>query len=209
MLSRMAIALNATDTRDSITEVLQYSVKLCSGIFSGNELVYRRLYKSLSEGRKIFRLFRFIPEMSNLAHMDDPDSLLLGICRFQSCVSVVFYVLDNLVYVLEIVKRKSRREIRPLKYIKNRVALLRIWIGIILALFLIKRRKSGLGQHVFRLWHESLRLWLTLHKLHMMSLFYSLNTKSALVPVHRRSTIPGIVGLVSAITALIRKSAKG
>lgn len=216
-------ALGRTDARDSFTEILQYTARIIAGTCPTQELAARRVYKSLSEGRKIFRLFRFIPELRNLTLVDDPDKLISRLAISQSAVSALFCILDNFIYYLETVKRKSRGDIRPFKFIKNRVSLLRICIALVLTTLEL-RRELNLKKEIIldpedrsvqlsvRLWHESLRLWLTLHKLHLLSLFLSLPAGKHRVPpaIVRDKTkydlIPGLVGLASAVTAFIRKT---
>ena len=215
-------ALRSTDTRDSITEILQYSSRLIAGVSSNHELAARRVYKSLSEGRKIFRLFRFIPELETLLTINESDVLLQRLSISQSTIAFVFYVLDNWIYLLEIVKRKSRRDIRSYKFIKNRVSLLRIILALILTGYELKLEKNkpacsksenqhGDRQLWIRLFHESLRLWLTLHKLHLLHLFMISHHPKSATPeiVHDRTRydiLPGLVGLTSAITAFLRKT---
>lgn len=210
MLSSVANALNVTDTRDSITEILQYSSRLWAGLDPKNEFACRRIYKSLSEGRKIFRLLRFVPELNFLAQIDDPVWFLRNLSRAQSIIATAFYMLDNWVYMLETVKRKSRGEIRPWKYVKNRVSLIRICMGLTLTISelfraIYLRNNSQLLAYLVRLWHESLRMWLTLHKLRLMGLFSSPSPHTH--PLRTVHVLPGAVGLVSAITSLIRKTA--
>lgn len=216
-------ALGRTEARDSFTEILQYTARIVAGTCPTQELAARRVYKSLSEGRKIFRLFRFIPELRSLTLVDDPVVLIRRLAIFQSTVSALFCMLDNLIYYLETVKRKSRGDIRPFKFIKNRVSLLRICIALVLTALEL-RRELNLKKEVIldpedrsvqlsvRLWHESLRLWLTVHKLHLLRLFLSLPAGKHRVPpgIVRDKTkydlIPGVVGLASAVTAFIRKT---
>jgi hypothetical protein len=216
-------ALSRTDARDSFTEILQYTARIIAGTCPTQELAARRVYKSLSEGRKIFRLFRFIPELRNLTLVDDPDKLICRLAISQSAVSALFCILDNFIYYLETVKRKSRGDIRPFKFIKNRVSLLRICIALVLTTLEL-RRELNLKKEIIldpedrsvqlsvRLWHESLRLWLTLHKLHLLSLFLSLPAGKQRVPPAivsdktKYDLVPGLVGLASAVTAFIRKT---
>ena len=56
ILTFLSNALSETDSRDSLTEILQYGARLWAGILPSQELPARRVYKSLSKGRKIFRL---------------------------------------------------------------------------------------------------------------------------------------------------------
>jgi hypothetical protein len=216
-------ALGRTEARDSFTEILQYTARIVAGTCPTQELAARRVYKSLSEGRKIFRLFRFIPELRSLTLVDNPVVLIRRLAISQSTVSALFCMLDNLIYYLETVKRKSRGDIRPFKLIKNRVSLLRICIALVLTATEL-RRELNLKKEVIldpedrsvqlsvRLWHESLRLWLTVHKLHLLRLFLSLPAGKNRVPpgIVRDKTkydlIPGVVGLASAVTAFIRKT---
>jgi hypothetical protein len=226
MITFLSEALERTDARDSITEILQYTARLSSGLYPSHEIAARRVYKSLSEGRKIFRLFRFVPEIRQLQNIYDPDNLIQSLSRTTTSASVLFYVLDNLIYYLETVKRKSRGDIRPFKLIKNRVSNIRISIAIILTIFEIRRsflnpeeakqqRKSTSDiQEIrfklfVRLWHESLRLWLTLHKLHLLSLFINRNIdtmKTTNNSRHKMDIVPGLIGLASAVTSLIRRT---
>lgn len=233
-LSRVTDVLNHTDTRDSVTEVLQYTARLASGLFPSQELACRRVYNSLSEGRKIFRLLRFVPEIRDLADVNESDPVIRRLTVAQSGVSAAFYLLDNWIYFQETVKRKSRGDIRPVKYVKNRVSLIRVIIGLLLTIAVLHRelrqksefvsshrlRESSRNDHseplrpnvilslLVRLWHESLRMWLTLHKLHLLDLFMS--PKRGFVPIDelRRTVnvLPGAVGLASAVTALVRKT---
>ena len=234
-LGFLSNALSQTDTRDSLTEIMQYSARIVAGTCTSQEIAARRVYKSLSEGRKIFRLLRFIPELRVLRSIDDLDPALKRLAISQSAAAVAFYVLDNWIYFLETVKRKSRGDIRPIKYIKNRVSLLRILISLFLTLAELHRelsqRMEPLIGSIFRgktstddegsnttlvsltvrLWHESLRLWLTLHKLHLLGLFLGLPAGKRLEPVilqdrKRYDILPGTVGLASAITAFMRKT---
>ena len=234
-LSFLTTALGQSDSRDSLTEVMQYSARLMAGTCPSQELAARRVYKSLSEGRKVFRLFRFIPELRQLRTIEDPDPLIQGLTVAQSSFAFLFYALDNWIYLLETVKRKSRGDIRPVKHFKNRISLLRILIAITLTIAELKREfeKSAdltfsrmLGQDTdsedekvtrwrfivltVRFWHETLRLWLTLHKLHILSQFLLLPPKKtvALITVNRREydVVPGAVGLASALTGLFRRT---
>lgn len=215
ILTFLSNALSETDSRDSLTEILQYGARLWAGILPSQELPARRVYKSLSKGRKIFRLFRFIPETLYLIQQDDENAVIRALSRAQSLLSILFYSLDNWVYLLETVKRKSRGDIRPIKYIKNRISLLRILVSITLTLVRVhvswresKRKDEGLILGV-RLWHESLRLWLTLHKLHLIELFVHLpgtEVKPNSSDRHRFDVLPGAIGLVSAITGFIRRT---
>lgn len=225
-LTFLSAALSNTDARDSLTEIFQYSARLIAGVSPSHELVSRRVYRSLSEGRKIYRLFKFIPEMNALMHMQEADTLLRSLGSFQSVTAIVFYVLDNWIYLLETVKRKSRGDIRPFKYVKNRVALLRTLLSFIITLIHIhkmshripKSDKPADDAHVLqsrkalilivRLWHESLRLWLTLHKLHLIELFAVIPSAPKYKPSdkHKFDVLPGAIGLASAITGFIRRT---
>jgi hypothetical protein len=220
MISFLSDTLRSTDTRDSFTEVLQYLARFVAGASARHELAARRVYKSLSEGRRIFRLFRFIPEAETLLKIDESDRVLHSLEVSQSSVAFVFYLLDNWIYLLETVKRKSRGDIRVYKYIKNRVSILRISLALILTVYEIKRKNNlregetcdSRDRHLgIRLFHESLRMWLTLHKLHLLRLFMTDNHPKSSPPsiVHDRTRydiLPGLVGLTSAITSLVRKT---
>jgi hypothetical protein len=225
-LAFLSAALSNTDARDSITEIFQYSARLVAGVCPSHELVSRRVYRSLSEGRKIYRLFKFIPEMNALMHIQDADTLIRSLSSFQSVTAIVFYVLDNWIYLLETVKRKSRGDIRPFKYVKNRVAFLRTLFSLIITLIhihklsrrapksddptddahVLKSRKALIL--IVRLWHESLRLWLTLHKLHLIELFVVSPSAPKYKPSdkHKFDVLPGAIGLASAITGFIRRT---
>jgi hypothetical protein len=226
-VSFLSEALAQTDTRDSMTEILQYTARLTAGLFPSQETPARRVYKSLSEGRKIFRLLRFIPETQCLMQLDDSDYLVLRLSRTQSLLSVAFYVLDNWVYLLETVKRKSRGDVRPFKFLKNRISLLRILVSMTVTLLKVRRlhsKSNGDGVESnssnarrdeylrlgVRLWHEGLRLWLTLHKLHLIDLFVKVPSPSYKVDTsdrHRFDVLPGAIGLASAVTGFIRRTA--
>jgi hypothetical protein len=225
MITFLSEALERTDARDSITEILQYSARLASGLYPSHEVASRRVYKSLSEGRKIFRLFRFVPEIKQLQQINDVDPLINRLAYYSTSAGVIFYVLDNLIYYLETVKRKSRGDIRPFKLIKNRVSMLRITIAITLTMLELRRsylkpdeamelrRSVDIVETRFklfvRLWHESLRLWLTLHKLHLLSLFIGNKEDTVKVTDESRQKmdiLPGIIGLGSAVTSLIRRT---
>ena len=217
-LNFVSKALSQTDTRDSLTEILQYSARLVAGTFPDEELAARRVYKSLSEGRKIFRLLRFIPEISNLIQINDSDPYIQRLAITQSCAVIAFFVLDNWIYFLEIVKRKSRGEIRPLKLIKNRVSLLRIALSLTMTVAELRRLHQGTEMKspgvrpvtyfelVVRFWHESLRLWLTVHKLHLLDAFMDSKNTELLLDKNRYDLVPGAVGLASALTGFLRRT---
>jgi hypothetical protein len=220
MFTFLCDALARTDTRDAITEILQYSARISSGLVPTHDIQARRVYKSLSEGRKIFRLFRFIPEMKTLSEIHDDDPLIHRISVMTTSLAVAFYMLDNSIYYLETVKRKSRGDIRPVKLIKNRLALLRTISGIVLTVLEIRRFRRTFGVRSpkavpvnlwVRLWHDSLRLWLTMHKLHLLSLFLVKNKIVETVAVTPETNLkihilPGAIGLASAVTSLIRRT---
>ena len=224
-LTFLAAALSNTDARDSITEIFQYSARLIAGTCPSQELASRRVYRSLSEGRKIYRLFKFIPEINALMHLRDEDPVLRNLNTMQSIAAIGFYILDNWIYLLETVKRKSRGDIRPYKYVKNRVALVRSVISLVITLICI-HKLSRVGKTderpdnanvlksrkalilIVRLWHESLRLWLTLHKLHLIELFVVIPSAPKYKPSdrHKFDVLPGAIGLASAITGFIRRT---
>ena len=217
MFSFLSDALDRTDTRDSITEILQYSARLTAGIVPSSQVPTMRVYKSLSGGRKIFRLFRFVPEMKLLAEMDVDETFITKLNISTTALSAAFYLLDNSIYYLETVKRKSRSDIRPVKFVKNRLALLRTVLGMLLTVLEMHRIRKmttskSIPNHMWvRLWHDMLRLWLTMHKLHLLSLFLGQNIvieKSAIISdsKYHVHVIPGVVGLASAITSLIRRT---
>jgi hypothetical protein len=220
MFAFLCDALARTDTRDSITEILQYSARVTSGVFPSYDVQARRIYKSLSEGRKIFRLFRFIPEMKTLSEIHEEDQLIRRFSVMTTSLAVAFYMLDNSIYYLETVKRKSRGDIRPVKLIKNRLALLRTVSGIMLTIFEIRRNQKTFATRSdkavpvnlwVRLWHDILRLWLTMHKLHLLSLFLVKNKIVETVAVTPETNLkihilPGAIGLASAVTSLIRRT---
>jgi len=223
MITFLSYALERTDTRDSITEILQYSARLSAGILPAHELAARRVYKSLSEGRKIFRLFRFVPEIRQLQDISDSNKFIENMALSTKATSVLFYFLDNFIYYLETVKRKSRGGIRPVKLIKNRISMLRILLSVTLTIAELRRSYAAPNEAVdgpksiseirlrlcVRLWHESLRLWLTLHKLHLLSLFKGHPVDTIKVTPEARHTmdiLPGFIGLASAITSLIRRT---
>lgn len=221
MFAFLSDALDRTDTRDAITEVLQYSARLTGGLFPSLELQSRRVYKSLSEGRKIFRLFRFVPEIKVLSEIQESDQLIRRLSFVTTLLSTAFYMLDNSIYYLETVKRKSRGDIRPLKLIKNRLALLRTMSGMLLTIVELDRsrdqkavdERSGSRTWYLwlRLWHDALRLWLTMHKLHLLSMFLTGKKlpQSLMVDSSTRYQLhitPGAVGLASAITSLVRRT---
>lgn len=220
MFAFLCEALDRTDTRDSITEILQYSARVTAGVFPASELQARRVYKSLSEGRKIFRLFRFVPEIRTLLEIQEDDVVIRRLSFATTCLSTLFYILDNSIYYLETVKRKSRGDIRPLKLIKNRLALLRTASGTLLTIVHLDRSrrvttttsKNGISWHLWiRLWHDILRLWLTMHKLHLLSLFLFRNKVVETVAVtpatkYKMHILPGTIGLASAITSLVRRT---
>ncbi len=217
-LAFISNALDRTDSRDSFTEVLQYSARLIAGTCPSQELAARRVYKSLSEGRKIYRLFRFIPEIRSLSLISEANPLVYHLLAQQSVAAISFYILDNWIYLLETVKRKSRGDIRPFKYIKNRISLFRIIVSLAITMILLhrsRRKESRSSQSSettdsrcialwARLWHESLRLWLTLHKLHLLEQFIP---RQGVVADRRKFDIlPGALGLASAVTGFIRRT---
>ena len=219
-LAFISDALDRTDSRDSFTEILQYSARLIAGSCPSQELAARRVYKSLSEGRKIYRLFRFIPEIRSLSLISEANPLVYHLLVQQSVASIMFYMLDNWIYLLETVKRKSRGDIRPFKYIKNRISLFRIIVSLAITMMLLTRARRKESQSTqssetsnsryialwARLWHEILRLWLTLHKLHLLEQFIPIPRKS-IVPDRRKFDIlPGALGLASAVTGFIRRT---
>lgn len=212
---------------------MQYSARLLAGMCPVQELAARRVYKSLSEGRKVFRLFRFIPELRQLRVISDPDPVIHCLSVSQSAAAFFFYSLDNWIYLLETVKRKSRGDIRPMKHLKNRISLIRILVALAITLAELNREvKKSVGLTFSRLlgqdpdqedenvnrrkfvllfvrfWHESLRLWLTLHKLRILTRFLTLGPKETFIPVSRREydILPGAIGLASAVTGFARRT---
>jgi len=220
MFTFLCDALDRTDTRDAITEILQYSARLTAGLLPSFDLQARRVYKSLSEGRKIFRLFRFVPEMKALSEIQEEDIHIYRLNILTSLLSTAFYMLDNFIYYLETVKRKSRGDIRPVKLMKNRLALLRTLSGMLLTILELNQcRKRSRSPSMspsalnlwIRLWHDTLRLWLTMHKLHLLSLFLFRNKVVESVAVtpstrYQMHILPGAIGLASAITSLVRRT---
>ena len=218
-LNFISKALNQCDTRDSLTEILQYTARLWAGTCLHDDLAARRVYKSLSEGRKIFRLFRFIPELESLLKLNEVDPIIYKVAFTQSVAVAVFFLLDNWIYFLETVKSKTRGDIRLLKLMKNRVSLFRIILALMLTLLelreLVRRNetKSDVRHNTYfdlsvRFWHESLRLWLTLHKLHILELFLSSKHEDVQImrDRNRYDVVPGAVGLVAAITGFLRRA---
>jgi hypothetical protein len=220
LLAFLSQALNQTDTRDSLTEVMQYAARLFAGTLPGEQLAARRVYKSLSEGRKILRLFRFIPEINNLIKISNSDSFKRHLATSQSAAIILFFMLDNWIYFIETVKNKSRGDIRPLKLLKNRISLLRIALSLTLTVAELQsviRCKNGqqgerpttYRQLLIRFWHECLRLWLTLHKLHMLEAFTrmkELTESNNLLQKNLYDIIPGAVGLAAAVTGFLRRT---
>ena len=158
--------------------------------------------------------------MKTLSEIHEEDQLIRRFSVMTTSLAVAFYMLDNSIYYLETVKRKSRGDIRPVKLIKNRLALLRTVSGIMLTIFEIRRNQKTFATRSdkavpvnlwVRLWHDILRLWLTMHKLHLLSLFLVKNKIVETVAVTPETNLkihilPGAIGLASAVTSLIRRT---
>jgi hypothetical protein len=210
VLAKFSNILANCDTRDTFTEAIQYSCKLFAGLFPEQDTQFRGVYKSLSESRKIFKLLQFIPAYNDFLEVRSSDFVSYQLTKLKVGLSVAYYFLDNLVWLLETIKRQPRDGMRPYKQLKNRISLLRITVALGLGVYELsrelyqKRGREIIIDRSVKLWHESLRMWLTFHKLHLLSLFISSPPKSVQMS-RRHDIVPGTVGLLQALTGLGRK----
>ena len=172
--------LEEVEGRELITEAIQYGMKLVIASDPEQKEALARTYSSLSQGRKVFRLFRFIPETLRACETDltDIDSILEGL---KHASSAIFYVIDHYVWIVQFAIKTSKENVAVVKKWKHRASII---VSVFAILVHIRRMHSLAGEAVtlnkvdsdivkkdiIKILHNSVRLLLSVHKLdHLLS----------------------------------------
>ena len=201
------VYLEEVDGREAVTEALQYCTKLAMVWDPSEKERYRRIYDSFSQGRKVFRLFGFLPEFIRGFDPEPKDDNLL--MKTKHFAAATFYLLDHYVWLLRNMSSTNLHTMSTAKSLKHRASLVYSILSLIVD---INEAHSSLKQSVtsdcnnqsnlrllrsvVKALHHTFRIWLTSHKLHL-----SLNRKID----SWSETKSGILGLSSAILSLIKK----
>ena len=177
MLTRSAISkvFDDVDSRELLTEALQYACKLGLGLVPDRHDDFLRAYISLSQGRKVFRLFKFVPELIKVSDTDSRD--ILSLLKGGKHIAIaVFLLMDHYVWLLQSALAHPRTELSPPKSMKHRAALIASVLGALIDLIEMQRivqkereraEKSKEIRTSCRIALHVLRFWLTLHKLNI------------------------------------------
>ena len=201
------VYLEEVDGREAITEALQYCTKLAMVWHPDEKQKYQRIYDSFSQGRKVFRLFGFLPEFVKGFDPEPKDNNTL--LKTKHFAAAAFFLLDHYVWLLRNLSSASPSTLSSAKSLKHRASLVYSFISLIVhiheaqislqqsfATQCDKEAKARLLRSVVKALHHTFRIWLTTHKLHL-----SLNRASD----SWSDTKSGILGLTSAMLSLIKK----
>ena len=111
-----------TESRELLIEALQYSCKLIAYFGPDQGPKVARIYRSLSEGRKVFRLFKFVPELALI----DANDLLASL---KHLLAGSFYLLDHWVWLEQVVLQ--RKNLETWKFLKHKISLLASTFGLL------------------------------------------------------------------------------
>ena len=93
--------------------------------------IYYGLKESISQARKVFRLFRFFDEIKGLVKIlktDKPIAFKI-LSVFTYCCSIMYYITDNTLWTINIVVKSGgldRTIVKNWKYRKNFFSLCRV-----------------------------------------------------------------------------------
>ena len=178
-----------TESRELVIEAMQYSCKIVSYICPSKTPVVAKVYKSISEGRKVFRLLKFVPE---LALIEANDHL----SDFKHFFSGMFYILDHWVWIEQVVLQ--RKNLETWKYMKHKFSFLASIFGLLIALrdlhrsLLCETSQQVLERLSAKSIYNFLRILISLLKLRVLKF-----------PIN--SLCVGLLGLVTALLGLSNK----
>ena len=173
------VYLEDVDGKEAVTEALQYLTKLVMVAVPEDRAKLRRLYDSFSQARKVFRLFRFIPELLQATDPEPKDDSFLK--RTKHFTAACFFLVDHYLLLLQTFIPADRKHVLLVKSFKNRISLLYSMVGLLvdatealssIADTLDSRHQPQimrlkLIKSIVKALHHTFRLWLTSHKLEM------------------------------------------
>jgi len=167
-MTKIRIFLDKSSARDKMLSFFQYSSLLCSDIpfevLSAKQKLFIQFRKALSDGRKGFRLFKFLSEFEKgrLAVQKRNSYATKFFASILYFNSFMYYILDNWVFVETVLKKAGIKRSRvygveKLKNYRNYFSLIRTLLAICYCLEYIYKNNDDKNKQT-KIWYQEVML---------------------------------------------------